>query len=692
MLDRPGTKVLLRSVAGCCVVAALTTLAPALGTPPFSDPSAPKPPAGVPAVPSTASAPASSAQRLLAYSTLARRAVEEWGRPVASPNTGANTGPNTGPITGLNTGPGDAAPPDVQPPTAIGAAVVLRFDRQIIGRSAVLTLHAGAAAPGIPRDADPARAALSGAIAEALRRLAVNVSGLSPEARADKLHEAAGGVTISVELASGVEPLADATYADIDASVPLGLAGVAAAFAGPPGGPQAGQDARPDASAVQAVFPSAMLASGITPSDALRRAVTMLTGRGELALLEPAELRAKHGLVFYRFKVDHAAEPEPGRPAEVLYRGQRLITLGDVDQRRELSIMAMTLADHLRRRHRGGYPISSAALALEGDRPAGTSDERPVSLTQAAGLVVALEAYEALATIVEADVRTPTVTSKGRLAQELRVPLTREVLAAMDRAALPNRAELHADAQSGQAQLAAALLAHDDKPLRATLEALTASIPQGRAPALGGLLAWSLQDPARVRAAMADRTPGTLVNDMPWLGWAELDSAAKGEPVPSAAALRQMRASLWQLQLTALDAGDDGQDLVGGLVFPGSRAALPTWQTARAVAFLATMLGDDRLTSPSERPEQIAKLIGAVRYLRQLQVDRTLTWMVSEPSFAIGGVRASTLDQTVSMDATSMTLLAVLELLRSLDTLERVTTPAPAPAPTPAPTPAPIPR
>ncbi len=82
------------------------------------------------------------------------------------------------------------------------------------------------------------------------------------------------------------------------------------------------------------------------------------------------------------------------------------------------------------------------------------------------------------------------------------------------------------------------------------------------------------------------------------------------------------------------------------------------------------MLRDPCLTEPQERPEQIVRLMQAARFLRQLQVDEASAWMYPDPSLAIGGIRASTWDNALPVDATSMTLLFVVELIKSLDELD----------------------
>ncbi|MFN7440371.1 MAG: hypothetical protein ACK5TV_09295, partial [Phycisphaerales bacterium] len=109
--------------------------------------------------------------------------------------------------------------------------------------------------------------------------------------------------------------------------------------------------------------------------------------------------------------------------------------------------------------------------------------------------------------------------------------------------------------------------------------------------------------------------------------------------------------------------------LVGGIVFTKSRNPLPTWQAARPIAFIATMLGDPRLTAPDERSRELVRLLTSLRFLRQLQADDSTAWMQALPGSARGGIRSAPWDQRMPVDATAITLMAITESIRSLDAL-----------------------
>jgi hypothetical protein len=180
-----------------------------------------------------------------------------------------------------------------------------------------------------------------------------------------------------------------------------------------------------------------------------------------------------------------------------------------------------------------------------------------------------------------------------------------------------------------------------------------------------------------VRRVYRDTPEGELVSQMPWLGWAELRLASlKGQDdVPAAVSLRQMRKLVWEHQIGPLDESateqkGGGLDLVGGIVFaahaPGAPAR-PTWQAARPLAFLATMLGEPRLTGPAERNLELARLLAGLRFVRQLEADDTTAWMYPNRSRSLGGVRAAPWDQRMPLDASAMSLLFVCETLKYLE-------------------------
>lgn len=219
----------------------------------------------------------------------------------------------------------------------------------------------------------------------------------------------------------------------------------------------------------------------------------------------------------------------------------------------------------------------------------------------------------------------------------------------------------------------------------------------------------------KVLPLLARANAGQLVGTLPALGWAALtvgDARAwerqakqnrldKGlEPtgraalpvadeVPGAVIFRSTRSQLWQHQLTLTDTTPDTLDMVGGIVFTaglaqGKSSPYPTWHGTRPLAFVATMLGDPRLTEPAERPRETVRLMQAVRFIRQLQVDEASAWAYPNPAKAIGGIRSAPWDFSQPVDASAMALMFITETIKSLDALAAQPADKQPAAPTPS--------
>jgi hypothetical protein len=169
---------------------------------------------------------------------------------------------------------------------------------------------------------------------------------------------------------------------------------------------------------------------------------------------------------------------------------------------------------------------------------------------------------------------------------------------------------------------------------------------------------------------MLDGTPpGELVAAMPWIGWADQRNHPQGA-LQSAVRFREERGLIWKHQLQPNDLPADQQDLAGGIVFDTSRNPMSSWQMARPLAFVATMLGDPRLTKDEEIPGELSRLLLSLRFLRQLTAGEAESFMYRDREKAIGAVRSSLWDQRMPPEATAMTLMAVCETQRSLEEIQ----------------------
>jgi hypothetical protein len=501
------------------------------------------------------------------------------------------------------------------------------------------------------------------AFGEADRRM----PGPRDATRVDALREAGKDVVISLELAGEPTPIEPRSFAEIDASVSPGIEGVAVRLG----------------NRIEAAFPSAMLLSNQTPADAARGLVAKITGSPEVALTEAKDLREKNKIAFLRFRVVHLAQTGSGQEPRFLSRGGRLVEVGQLDTAR-LRLLAGSMAGYLA----GAAPVREAPLGLRaGYRPwTGEYEAEAAPPHQQALAALALRRY-ARATWAERASAANAAGLADRLLHELddvdlseTAPWEGAGSAALAVLALLESPPLPPVGVQGAAEARAShqdLLDRCTKRVRAAWAGsdFEAGLAPGERAAVaaawvrlgtGGGGGSGRTDP--LRRCLRDATPATLAGLMPMIGWAEVEAVAPEQGPPAAVALRQMRAQLWLGQVRSDAAGPDRADLVGGLAL-GGPGTLPTWDGLRPLAFVATMLRVPALTPREEIGGEVARLLQAARFLRQLQADEHVSWMYANPSQAGGGIRAAVWDQSLPPDATSIGLLMTVELLESLEAI-----------------------
>jgi hypothetical protein len=535
-------------------------------------------------------------------------------------------------------------------PAAAGAAVTLRLSGSIIGRGSAFS----ARQEGEP---DVIRAAAALALEEATARMPVEHDALFQ----DSLRAMAPSLTISLELAGPLVPLAVREYADVSLTVSAGTEGVAARIG----------------ERVDGLFAGTMLANSTEPGSALSAVVSRLTGDPRLGLTKPAELAEEHGAVFYRFRTVHLAQTMPGMTPLFLHRGGRLV------DRRELTSAALRewadgMAEHLMQRMWPGEEKYGASGTYH-----------PVTgVTEPPFAGPAEQALLALALVRYSEAMTPS-PERAEAARSAAERLMRE-LAIVEAGEVDPLSQPAAVAAASVVVRALLASGRDHEELRAFSDRLDSEMRRWEddlslvPPEQRSIAAWALAQRAaenRLRSPAVERAvrtlyretpPGLLVTHMPWLGWAELTLAqAVDQPevdsdIPAAVALREMREQVWKHQLTEDILDLERLDLAGGIVFTASRNPLPTWHSARPIAFMATMLGDDRLTGSEEFARELNQVLNSLRFLRQLSAGEAEGHMYRSPRRAMWGVRASVWDQRMSPEATALTLLAVCELVRGL--------------------------
>ncbi len=565
------------------------------------------------------------AEAMLAYRTM-RTWLDGWGLP--------------------------SAPRPGELPEAVGAIVMLRYEGQLIGRGTDMATDAGQAASD--RDVPASRAifrALRAAFAEADRRLPV-----AQDATRDGLVAKAGQrVLLSIELAGVSTPVDVPTFAELDLALAPGIDGVVVRQ-----GPRIG-----------AMSPGAMLAANLTPSEAARALVAQVSGDAVLALQELEALRSRSRVVVSRFRVVHLSQTVPEGEPTFLNRGQETVAIGDMNAGL-LGAMVEGLAQHLAARlHgvggddeplglRGAYlpwagrfepdfapPHEQALAAYALARAAGT---------RGIGARVAAQAAAAGESLLHA---------LADVAIEERAPWDEPAAAALTLLAL--RAS-RGDPEGVEAWRADLRTRCRERVARA-FDDKTGFVPD--AEGVEGLVALvlvreNLPGGGRAVGMAFERTPpARLVSQMPWLGLAAMDAAPAGGPPNAdwAARLRAMRTALWANQVQAHAADIEMGDMAGGIVFSSAARELPTWQCLRPLAFAAAAWTDPALTPPTDRAAELARLLWAARYARQLQALPATAWMAVAPELARGGVRAAMWDQTQPNDASSMGLIFACEMV-----------------------------
>lgn len=474
-----------------------------------------------------------------------------------------------------------------------------------------------------------------------------------------KKKEAAQRLSISLELGGALVPMSEQSDFERELGTNPGLDGVAVRYN----------------EQVEAMCPGEMLARGTTPGSALNIVRGRVVGDDPTLVLQPERMQ---GATYYRFRTTHLAQENARSEPVFLHRAGRIVPLTSIDQAL-LETFADDLATFLTRQQWPGMERIGMQGALHATR--GRSDPPFAGPMSQAVSAFALSRYST----------TPGVNPDT--AQTARVFVAR-ILADLSVVEDPEIDPWSTPTDAAMCMIALKAAERADVDLNEEVESLSAMCRQrcwasfspeaGFDPSLPvsayGLISYALvrtaaTDDERAIAVAAVRatyqvTPlDQLSAQMPWLGWAELELAGQRQ-VAAGVALRDMRASVWADQFTAADAEPGDEDLVGGIVITsGGMNPLPSWHTARRVAFLATMLGDDRLTEPAERGTELVSLLRSLRFLKQLSVDDAVLHMCRAPMRTIGGIRSSLWDQSMPPDATAFTLLAVTETLRSLEGL-----------------------
>jgi len=536
------------------------------------------------------------------------------------------------------------------------ACVVLRLDNRVLARGV-----------SVREDGTGVWEAASLAIAEAIGKIPASNDATAPLVR----REAAARISISLELGGRMIPLRANGWNQIDAEVNVAMDAVAAKIV------------IDDVEHTAATFPSMMHAGGDSPTTGVARAVAEASGNPVLALPSdarstPRSLREQHGVRLFFCRVTHLAQSAPQIAPTFLYRGARLVQSSEIT-RDAIERWSVDLATHLARR----YDILSYDPTAE-----------PTTLQPRAPL-----APELAITIRALEQRL----SRDGLTDVAREEATGAVAAMRTRLREGFPKDKAISAVNAASMVLAGVGGTTDPQIQARVDDALASAvtadgewSQSISPASRGYIAWALVERAAwyqegeardkamsradraVRAIYRDTPEGDLVAQMPWLFFAERGIARDQDAMPAAATIRNVRDLVVRHQLTASDAGEEGQDLIGGVIYTRQGAALPNAQSARAIAFLCALTGDPRVTGADESLPQLTRSLAGIRFLRQLTMDEFSGHIAVEPRIALGGVQAAAWDPSQPIEASALSLLAACEMLNGLDRLASAAAEPPA--------------
>lgn len=565
----------------------------------------------------------------------------------------------------------DDAPLDGREGTLVCTAVVLRLSGQIVGRGTLCG-----------DDGKTLADATRMAINEALTRMPQRHDATA----SSQVQTFAPDLCISLELSGELVPIYPETFSQLDLEVQRGLEGLATRVG----------------DKIVASFPSAMITSITPPADALAGTISGATGDSTAAIkinakAQPPAIARERNAVFYRFDVSHLAQQRVGVQPVFLFRSGKVVSSLEISTT-GLQDLADLLGDYLVR--------WDTSHRVDPDWPVGTYvpsknsfEENTASLAEYTVVTYAIHRYIA----VKSQFQDATQNAPGqpwkwhrqdrgqmahlrfgpeRLIAQPGKDLTSGPLYDAMRALVCMAPTESDPAYRGTALSALSLYDAGLASCYSMTDGWRKDIPEGARGFVAFVLAkrahlakglpdeqtrLSVAD-AAIRSIFATNKQGTLVSQMPYLGWAELTLAkAKSlTTIPSATALREMRETVWKFQMNAVDAGAEGPDLVGGIVFVGpGMLPYPTSQSLRPLSFLATMSGDERLTDHNEALGEIAKLVNGLRFVRQLCMDEHALYIAADPFTAQWGIRASLWDQRQSPEATALGLITICEALES---------------------------
>ena len=483
-------------------------------------------------------------------------------------------------------------------PVAI-AIVTLRLEGKVFGRGSSVTL-------------EPSLGTLGKATQDAIRSANTKLTGERDAMWESFMSDLASRITITIEIANTIVPMSQSE---------LGLPG----FGYTPGvlGVVVEKGNR-----LEVIGPESMLARNTDMTQSAMALANTLSNDAS-AVLESISTLAELGYSFYRFEPVVLAQPAESMGASFIDRGGRVVAQSEISVH-EISVMSSKIAQHLMDRRWVGVERFGLMGTLD---PVTGRTESPFANTfeQALGAYALLRYGADVQTKLhrQAIIAARDILGDLAVVEESETPAWDDKLGAcMTVIAL---AELPLVDLLGNDQLNSlrtqCLEVLDG--LYSESRGFDHSVPSGSHGLVAHALVRASKLDPRNRSALArsatdrvlqDVPAAGLVGQMPFLGWAVAELGVDETPGSARDALLEMRSLVWEHQLSREDLVWMDRDLVGGIVFTSSSTPLPSWIATKPLAYIASMLGDDRFTpgllASSDVRAQIEHQVAAVRFIR----------------------------------------------------------------------------
>ena len=431
------------------------------------------------------------------------------------------------------------------------------------------------------------------------------------------------------------------------------------------------------------LWPGTTLALNMPPRGQINHLLAKLGYHLERDL---RRLAKPNGPVLERFGIIHLARPAIDQPIQQLTRGNVLLPRKAIRES-TLGVIATRLADHLRRRQRDDGSFSGifnpTANRFKTHRAeSGPSALAALALTRFANHHTDDQQIDRahLAAQQAIDFLLPRLLDEQQPAQPLAMALA--VLTIIESPRLAGYQE-HRDALAGRlASLAdeQGLFRSRDEPNATTLDptrhaivvaALAGLYEQTRDPDLAVHLHRSLEAGWKL---LRERP---AVGPLPWLIDAQFTMHRLGKPAADHRAPMDLIRDLIKQRLARqiLRRPDLGPpDVLGGFQFTGDPAAgsapRPDWRSAYGLMVIAAAVGRPALSDENDRLRQTVNGALAARFIAQLMYEPANSYYVANPSLVQGAVRAALHDNTLSITATAVSLLAVTEFQKAVKTVD----------------------